>query len=208
MQKARGVVALIALCASAHVLGIEFDGTGAGPIPDPPVTFESPCSAATQFTPLVISFDVNGFTTPISHVQLGLEFNPPHTNVGDLHVALHAPGDIVSVTIFGDTGGPGFGSTAHVAGPYFFADENDGDWWALSNQATIPPGGYRTSVDGSATQTLLTQPFTVLSPPQINGIWTLSVADDCGSDTGAVSKAALFLNPSLTPVRLQNFDVD
>ncbi|HEX6832820.1 MAG TPA: hypothetical protein VF132_04740 [Rudaea sp.] len=208
MHKLERVLALTAWCVCAPALAVDFDGTGTGPIPDPPVGFEEPCTLASQFTPLRVSFDVSGFSTPIAHVQLAIEFNPPHTNAGDLHVVLHAPGDAAQATIFGDTGGPGFGSASDLAGPYFFSDENEGDWWALSNQATIPPGGYRTSAEGASTQTLLTPPFAGLSPQQINGTWTLTVTDDCGSDSGTLSRAVLSLNAALTPVRLQEFSVN
>ncbi|HEX6831978.1 MAG TPA: hypothetical protein VF132_00480, partial [Rudaea sp.] len=167
---------------SAHAAS--FAGTGLGPIPDGAVRCAGPGA------PLVVSFDVSGITVPIGTIGVRMQFSPQHTSVGDLHVVLAAPGGSPNMTLFGNTGtAPALpsGAISNAAGPYLFADTQTGDWWAAATAASdataIPPGGYRTTGDGSALPTSMNFIFSGMTAAQTNGVWTLTFIDDCRGDT-------------------------
>lgn len=202
-----------------NAIAARVPGTGLGAIPDGiggTGGGDSVCNIGTSGPPLVISFPVTNIADVVSTVSLSLAFEPAHTYVGDLHVVLSAPGDAPNATIFGDTGANGTtDDSSNVAGPYYFVDDQPddqpGDWWAAAataaDAAPIPAGAYRATTEGGATTVLLNSVFGGLPAERSNGLWTLSITDDCAGDTGTVSSAVLFVNDTL-PVELQGFRID
>ncbi|HEX6831981.1 MAG TPA: proprotein convertase P-domain-containing protein [Rudaea sp.] len=183
-----------------------FTGTGVGAIPDGAST--AVCNITSIGTPLAITFNVSGLTTPIENV--GVEIELTHSSVGDLHAVLVAPND-AKVTLFGDTGQPAASGAANVSGPYFFADNQTGNWWsaaAANGSGTIPAGGYRSSGEATSAYTSFNTTFKDMAPAQANGTWVLKIADDCNGDVGSVTSAELRINDASLPVRLQSYDVD
>jgi subtilisin-like proprotein convertase family protein len=134
-----------------------------------------------------------------------------HTFVGDLVATLIAPNGTTSHVLFGRTGAitaSGFGDSSRVSGPYTFADDAAGNWWTAAQTATgdasISPGGYRTSVMGGAGSTgavtSMTSAFSAIT--NANGTWTLRVTDGCGANIGVVNAATLELAPKCAAQQL------
>jgi len=175
-----------------------FPGTGFGAIPDGALSCLPTPGAA-----LDVSFDVSGMAARgLSDVRVtGLTFNPPHGWVGDLVVKLIAPSG-QTMTVFGQTGAStatSAGDNSNAAGPYTFADDATGGWWAAAagvvDAANVPAGSYRTSAIGGAggngANTNLTSAFSGVTNP--NGTWKLRFTDGCQGDTGTVTAATLGL---------------
>ena len=178
---------------------LTFAGTGFGAIPDGGST-----CGTTAGTPRNVTFTVTGMPggAPSDVRITGLSLT--HDYVGDLVVTLIAPNGTTSLVLFGRTGATtptGFGDDSDVAGPYAFADDATGNWWAAAQAAStaikIPAGTYRTSALGgpgsTGAATSLTGAFNGLT--NANGTWTLRFIDGCGSNTGAVTAATLELAP-------------
>lgn len=205
-------VGMTAGCFDAAAL--EYVGTGIGPIPDGVGGSggDPACNGTTQGPPLVVQFRVSDLAESVRRVGVRIMLAPAHTWAGDLHVRLSAPDGGPSAPIFGDTGaGPDGDDGSDAQGPYEFADDGPRDWWTAAAAAqdgeSIPAGFHRASADGSRDAVSLDAIFGGLPPERANGIWTLSVGDDCAEDTGGVASATLVINATL-PVGLQAFSVD
>jgi hypothetical protein len=198
---AASTVALLSLAASASAASFAADPGSLGAIPDGTVGCPGSYGANRDVT-----FTVAGVASPIQNVAVSLTLNPPHTWVGDLSVALIAPGGSPSQAVFDRTGAlsfSGFGYSSNVAGPYTFSDSAPASptWWeaaAAATAGTIPSGSYRPSTPGEnlggGANTLFGPVFSAATP---NGTWTLRFRDKCLDETGSVSAATLFLNEGL-----------
>ncbi len=174
--------------ANAGTLGAVPDGTGGAGL----------CGANKDVT-----FTVAGMSAPISNVEVS--FTMTHTWVGDMQVALLAPGATPSHLLFSRTGAAtatSFGDDSNMLGPYNFKDSAAGThWWTAAASVTtavpVPTGDYRTVAAGPAAAppalTTMTTTFAGLTTPQTNGSWTLRLNDCGGGDTGSVSAASLTL---------------
>jgi len=170
-------------------------GTGTGAIPDASATCGAPGS------PLTVSFNMTDITSIVSGVRVSV--TGTHTWVGDIALTLAAPGGSPSMLLLAKTGATtstGVGDNSDFAGPYDFADDATGDWWAAAASAdaatAIPPGGYRTSqtggtATGGGTATSLAATFGGLPPASANGVWTLTATDQCSGDSGTITAATL-----------------
>ncbi|MBA8884969.1 hypothetical protein [Dokdonella fugitiva] len=173
---------------------VQATGTGTGSIPDG-VTCGTPGEL------LTVSFDVSGVTSDVSGVRVNV--TGTHTWVGDVALTLAAPGGSPSMLLFAKTGSTtpaGVGDSSDFAGPYDFADDATGDWWAQASAtgatAPIPAGAYRTSqtggtATGGGTPTSLAATFGALPAAAANGTWTLTATDQCPADTGSIDAATL-----------------
>lgn len=210
------ITVALALLASTSAHALVFTGGGAGFIPNGGGTIDLTCSTHTAGPALNMIFPVSGLTVPITTVGVRMMFDPTHGAVGELHVQLAAPGDTPKTTLFGGTGRSAantFGASSNAEGPYLFADNQTGDWWAAATAAdtfhSVPPGGYRTTSNSTGATTSLDAVFAGLTPAQANGTWTLSITDDCTDEMiGGIRDATLYINDAAMPVRLQSYAVD
>ncbi|HET8942080.1 MAG TPA: hypothetical protein VFN13_08850 [Rudaea sp.] len=178
-------LAMFAGCAQAA----DFVGGGTGAIPD------------NNASGLNITFSVSGIVHPINRVRLRLTMT--HLFVSDLEATLTSPNGISHLMIFGRTGRIAnfFGYGSDLGGTYTFEDTGGNLWAAagppLSASGTIAPGHYSTSTGGTLLSnhggcaTSMAATFNDLSGLQVNGTWTLKIADLAGGDTGSVSSAVL-----------------
>lgn len=156
-----------------------------------------------------VSFNVSGITGSVGHVKVSITM--AHTYVGDLRATLISPGGIARLVLFSHAGnkrtGP-VGTSANLSGTYVFDDLATTDLWAtiapLASAVNVPTGTYRTSTSGQPGQsnhggcsTFLDLAFGGLSGAQVNGTWTLNMADLAGGDTGSVTTAILTIDPPL-----------
>lgn len=196
----RIVIATLVLVAgfcSAKSHAADFAGSGMGVIPD-----NNPAG-------LSITFNVSGITPTVGSVRLRLGIT--HSWSGDLVATLRSPGGVSTLIILGRVGvglgpsDPNFGSLADFSGIYEFADDASLDLWGTASAAgagAIPNGKYRTSGIGIARTrhggctTSLAGAFNGLSGTQVNGLWTLTVADRAPSFTGSVDSALLSVSPA------------
>lgn len=199
MALAASAVALLSLAGSASAASFAANPASLGPIPD-----GSGCGT-TYGANRDVTFTVSGVASPIQSIAVSMTLSPPHTWVGDLSVALIAPGGSPSQAVFHRTGASSptsVGYGANVAGPYTFSDTAPASptWWeaAFANAAsTIPSGSYRPSTPGEdlsgggGANTLFLPVFSAATP---NGTWTLRFRDKCSNETGSVSAATLFLD--------------
>ncbi len=167
----------------------DFVGAGVGAIPD-----NSP-------TGLTITFSVSGIVQPINKVRLRLGL--AHTFMSDLEATLTSPNGVAHLLVFGRAGrNPAsfFGYPADLNGTYTF-DDTGSDLWAsaapLSSTGILASGRYATSTGGTnlsnhgGCSTSLSGAFDGLSGVNVNGTWTLKIADLVSSDTGSISSAVL-----------------
>jgi subtilisin-like proprotein convertase family protein len=193
-----GLALALVLCANASVadtLGtpasINSNGTNTGAIPD-----NDPAGRN-------INFNVSGFSGQITDVQLDLTID--HTWVGDITATLISANGLARMVVIGRPGlqaGTLSGSSANLSGTYVFSDANSASLWLAlpnSSSANVPASGYRASSLG-ITGTLhggcansFRGVFGGLSTNEVNGLWSLSVTDSAGSDTGSVTAATLRL---------------
>lgn len=190
---------LFVLLASLHATAPAggFNGTGVGDIPD---GTSNTCGLTAMGEPLVISFNVSGLGSNVGSVEVRLTASPTHPWVGDLYATLRAPGGSPSADLFGNTGDAvdtAASDDSDFTGPYTFGDAQTGNWWSAAAAAgattAVPSGGYRATNRFSATATSLNAVFAGLTPAQANGVWTLTITDDCAQDRGAISSAVLEL---------------
>lgn len=183
---------------SSPAVSLDFAGSGVGAIPD------NSSSGRT------VSFSVSGVSGPLASIRVRLGLT--HSFAGDVEAILRSPGGVSTLLLFGRTGvgygqpNPSFGSPANFAGTYEFADDATQDLWAtaspLITSATIPSGKYRTFGLGvvntrhGGCSTSLAGAFNGLSGVQLNGTWTLTVADRVSGDTGTVDSALLSVSSS------------
>ncbi|HWS25025.1 MAG TPA: hypothetical protein VN259_00500 [Xanthomonadales bacterium] len=189
--------ALVALLAplSSPLSAADFAGGGAV-IPD-----NLPAGAN-------INFSVSGIAGSVGRVRIGI--NMTHSFIGDLRATLISPGGTARLVLFsraGIKGAGAFGSSANLAGNYIFDDSANSDLWAtiapLATSATVAPASYRSSTGGSVglssqggCSTYLSLAFGGLSGAQVNGTWTLNIADLAGGDTGSVTSTLLTIDPA------------
>ncbi len=179
------------LTVSPPVSAADFAGAG-GVIPDG------------SANGLNIQFAVSGIVRPVGRVRIGV--NLTHTFVGDLQATLTSPNGLARLVVFSRVGykrGAVDGTSANLSGNYIFDDDATNDLWStvapIPDAGVVPPGTYRTSTAGRSSQltlhggcsTYLTLAFGGLSGAQVNGTWTLNVADVAGSDSGSVASALL-----------------
>jgi hypothetical protein len=116
--------------------------------------------------------------------------------------------------IFARTGSASSGSNNDLGATYVFNDRGR-DWWATVAAGTpVAAGEYRASTAGNPGGTIktggctapLTFAFDTLSAAQINGTWTLHIADRANIDTGAISVARLRLLTTADQVFTSGFD--
>lgn len=179
---------------SQPLFAADFAGAG-GPIPD-----ANPVG-------LNVTFSVSGIARPVGQVRLNLGLT--HSFVADLHATLISPGGTARLVIFSRAGfrrTTGMGISANLAGNYVFDDAATSDLWVamagLTTAQVVAPGTYRTSTaaqpgisDHGGCSTFLTLAFAGLTGAQVNGTWTLNIADMAGSDTGSVNSALLSIDP-------------
>ena len=200
--KSRGAAAiacaLVALLAplSSPLSAADFAGGGAV-IPD-----STPAGVN-------INFSVSGIAGPVGRVKIGI--NMTHTFTGDLRATLISPGGTARLVLFSRAGfkrSGQVGASANLAGNYIFEDTANNDLWAtiapLGINATVPPGSYRSSTGGAVglsnqggCSTLLSLAFGGLSGAQVNGTWTLNIADLASGDTGSVTSTLLTVDPAV-----------
>lgn len=100
------------------------------------------------------------------------------------------------------------GDSSDWAGTYNFSDAALGEnvWSAATtanNTSPIPPGSYRTTESGGAGQanpapvTSLAAVFAGMTRAEATGIWTLTISDYAGGDTGSVSAATLYVDDGI-----------
>jgi subtilisin-like proprotein convertase family protein len=175
--------------------GYSFAGVGGGAIPDG----QSATPEVSPGTPLAITFNVSGVVGTMNSIALVIDMN--HTYVGDLRVALYAPGGSPSTSVFWRAGAvtsTDFGFPAQLSGVYTFSDLNGtADFWATAQAAgsgTMPSttATYLAEIAGGNNQLMVTT-FASLSPAQINGSWTLLIQDVTQGDTGSVASAGLVI---------------
>jgi hypothetical protein len=111
-----------------------------------------------------------------------------HTWAGDLVVTLTSP-NATTLSIMdgvGSAGNTGAGDSSDFGGTYDFSD-NGGDLWAaaaaVDGATIIAPGDYFAS-DINGFQNFFASTFAGESTA---GLWTLSIFDRAGGDTGAFS---------------------
>lgn len=192
-----GTFVLVAGFCSSEGHAADFAGSGIGAIPD-----NNPAG-------LSINFNVSGITPTVGSVRLRLGI--AHIWSGDLVATLRSPGGVSTLILLGRVGvglgqaSPTFGSSADFSGVYEFADDASLDFWGAASAAgagAIPNGKYRTSGMGIASTrhggctTSLAGAFNGLSGAQVNGLWTLTVADMAPGFTGSVDSALLSVSPT------------
>jgi len=189
---------LLAAVISAHAT--DFTGNNLGAIPDnDPVGRD-------------VTFNVAGMTGTLTDVQVSMTL--AHTYVRDLDVMLVSPLGIARHLVFGRTGFGATGADNDLGATYVF-DDRGGDWWqAVAAGTPVAAGKYRASTRGNPANAIktggctspLTFAFNTLSTAQINGTWTLHIADQQGTDTGAISVAKLRLLTTTDALFTSGFD--
>jgi hypothetical protein len=198
-----GALLLVGAAPSQAVPGaLSFPGSGFGPIPDGGSSCGTSPGAARDVT-----FEVTGMPRgrPSDVRVTGLALT--HPRVGEVVALLIAPTGRQQ-PLFGRTGVPPStesGDNSDLAGPYSFADDAPGNWWASAgatdNATAVPPGAYRASSLGATASagavTGLTSGFSDVE--NTNGTWILRLTDVCSADSGAVTAATLELAPTCAP---------
>ena len=181
-----GVLPVILAFFIPAVSAADFVGGNVGPIPD-----DSPAGRD-------IAFAVNGVVTPLVDISVSLTLT--HSYARDLQVELIAPSGAARRMVFGRVGYASSGGSSDLSGTYRFGDRFQNDFWEATAAAAggvIAPGSYRASTAGSPSiktggcALSLRDAFSTLSTAEVNGIWTLHVADLQSGDVGTVSAAKL-----------------
>lgn len=156
--------------------------------------------------PLEVLFEVPPFPGKLADVEVVIEAQ--HSWLGDLTVALIAPAQVRSHSLFGRVGrvdGAGCASNADLGGVYTFSDtatEPDGNLWlaaAASGTGLVLPTTYFTADSGGPDavmpmpKTSLAATFAGLSEAQAAGTWVLRVTDSAAGDSGNIHAATLRL---------------
>lgn len=178
------VVAGLATVANAGI----YSGTG-GAIPDG----VSPISPGVFTSSITVSGDTD---YPITAVSLELQ-GFTHSWIGDIIATLTSPNGTVH-TLMNRVGRltTGSGDSSNVNGNYIFADGGADLWFAATGGAStyvIPGGTYATTGAGSAGSTSMNAAFAGQNG---NGLWTLSLSDVAGGDTGGITGWQLTIVPA------------
>jgi subtilisin-like proprotein convertase family protein len=190
------------LALSGTAAAAEFAGSNLGSIPDNDPNGRD------------VTFSVGGLTAPLADVTISMTL--AHTYVRDLEATLIAPGGVSRRVIFARTGVNSNGGGNGLGATYTFSDRVTGDWWVTVGAASgvIPAGNYRSSTAGFFNSSIktggcnspLTFAFNGLSTAQVNGTWTLHVADLQAADTGAISAAKLTLMGANDQIYFNGFE--
>lgn len=195
-------VACAALSATGAAHALEFSGSNLGAIPD-----NNPAG-------LDVTFSVSGMTAPVADVSVSMSLT--HTWAGDLEATLIAPNGKARRVLFGRLGltsAANLGTATDFGGVYRFSDRG-GDLWAAIGPSVIPSGEYRASTAGMYGDTTkvggctapITLAFDALTTAQLNGVWTLRIADRSSTDVGSISAATLRLLPAGDALFTDGFD--
>lgn len=177
----------------------DFVGAGGGAIPD-----NNPAGVN-------VTFNVSGVTGEVRDVRVRVSLT--HSWVGDLTATLISPDGLARLRLFGRVGSnrsTGFGDSSDLGGVYEFRDDAPQDFWqaaAAVDASTIIPTGLsnRTSSAGTGNvpaaarsnvggcSTFLQLAFRGLTGAQVNGTWTLNVADLDAGQTGTAGAAGSVL---------------
>jgi len=198
------VFAAIAAVWATSASADEFNGANLGAIPD-----NNPAG-------LDVTFSVSGVTAPLADVSVSMTLS--HIWGGDVEATLIAPNGKARRVLFGRLGVStlgGVGTALDFNGTYRFSDRG-GDLWAKVAEATnpIPAGRYRASTAATPTSAIktggcttpITFAFATLDTAQLNGIWTLRIADRSAGDVGSVSAARLSLVSATDALFADGFD--
>ena len=195
------LLATFLLAATPALQAADFAGGNVGAIPD------------NNATGRTINFSVSGFVQPIHTVRLNLVLTHPY--IGDLEATLISPNGTARLAVLGRPGrqtGNTFGSNADFAGAYAFDDRGADLWAVLPTSVTVPAGRYRSSTAGTlqtrrgGCTTSFEGAFGGLVPADVNGTWTLVIADRASGDTGAVTSAVLGIDPGGDVIHVDGFD--
>ncbi len=202
MVKALGgtLLACCMLSAAVSARAADFAGSNLGAIPD-----NNPAGRD-------VTFNVAGMTGSLADVQVTMTV--AHSYVRDLDVVLISPLGIARRVLFSRVGYNATGGDNDLGATYVFNDRGR-DWWgAVAAGTPVVAGEYRASTAGNPGNPIktggctspLTFAFDTLSDVQINGAWTLHVADVQGGDTGTVSAASLRLLTNADALFTSGFD--
>jgi len=137
-----------------------------------------------------LNFTVNGTTTDVDVSNINIQ----HTWDGDVEISLSRPGGAL-VLIFGDCGGSGDNFTNVT-----ISDEGANPVCGVSTQT----GVLRGAPNGIVNPTVMTAFDGVAS----GGVWTMSIFDDAGGDTGTLTSWSVTADgPPPLPVELQKLEV-
>ncbi len=126
----------------------------------------------------------------VGSVRLELEIQ--HSFVGDLSMTLEKDGRVVVLTNRTRRGlNNAFGSSSDLSGMYTLSDAASSSWWSAATGQVVPPGAYLSSHNGD----LVTSINEAFSGLLRGGDWTLRIADNVGSDTGALLGWRLLIAP-------------
>ncbi len=172
------VACVVALSAASGAMADVFNGTG-GPLADN----NGSVNGVTTFSLNVANAGVVGAFNGITFTTLS------HTWVGDLQITLTLP-DATTVSIVDRIGvvGSGFGDSSNFLGNYTFAD-GGADIWAIATipgngtSFNIPSGTYAATGAGSGAAINLN---ALLAGKSVTGLWTVTVTDFAGGDTGSL----------------------
>ncbi len=197
-----GVVANLGTACAA-----DFAGGGIGVIPD-----ATPAGRD-------VTFNVSGFTDPIGNVRLKLDIT--HSFQSDLRATLISPAGVARLIVFARTGyrrATATGVGANFLGEYIFEDGGKDFWVAVETAAAgnVPNGRYRASTAGGVFPTFRTDQggcatsfehvFGGLPPANVNGTWTLNIADVVGGDIGNINAATLSISSQQDALFRSGFD--
>lgn len=177
----RVLLAAAAITVFAGAAHAQYSGTG-GALAD---ATESP--GVSVFTITVLDEGPIGAFSGVTLTNL------QHTWCGDLLITITAP-DQSTISLVNRIGFPSgiFGDSSNFAGTYGFTDSGT-DLWAIATQQgngtafNIPSGSYRASGMGGAPVDLA--PFFI--GKSALGVWTLTVTDFEGGDTGSLGSWSL-----------------
>ncbi len=164
----------------------DFVGPGAGyAIPD-----NNPAGASSSIN---VNLAPNEVITDVSVVLSGFT----HSYIGDINATLTGPGGSIDLMI--NTGGPGFGDSSNVNGVYVFADTG-ADWWNAAVAAGGTAGVITSGVYAPSTVNNGAQSFAATyGGSTTNGLWTLTLSDNAGADTGSLGSWTLSIRSSIIP---------
>ena len=189
MKSAFALTAVAGLATSLHAGGTIGSFAG-GAIPD---------ATTSHITPGVLT--LTGMVAGGGTVNnLGVSIDMAHTWAGDLEMTITSPmGTTVTlVNQVGDTtpapGGSGFGDSSGMSGNYTFRD-GGADFWAAAAAAgfgtDVAPGTYAASGFNNAASAL-----SALNGESADGMWTLTISDWGGGDTGSITGWSLLNVPT------------
>ncbi len=122
------------------------------------------------------------------------DFN--HTWAGDINATLTGPGGSIDLMV--RPGISDFGDSSDFGGDYVFTDSG-GDLWAalaaISNTTVVAPGNYFAS-DATGAQNSFA---SVYAGTTVNGLWTLTISDNGGDDSGSFGSWTLTINSFAIP---------